>query len=70
MLTWVKFLQTLSSLVSNIVGYFRDKRLIEAGKNEAELESKVETDKITNAIDTARADDKLRKSTRKKYLRD
>ena len=70
MLTWAKLLQSLSSLVANIVGYFRDRQLIEAGKNEAELEAKNEADKIGDAIDNARADDKLRDATREKYLRD
>ena len=70
MLTWAKLLQSLSSLVANIVGYFRDRQLIEAGKNEAELEAKNEADKIGDAIDNARADTKLRDATREKYLRD
>lgn len=70
MLTWAKLVQSLSSLVANIVGYFRDRQLIEAGKNEAELEAKNEADKIGNAIDIARADTKLRDATREKYLRD
>ena len=70
MLTWAKLLQSLSSLVANIVGYFRDRQLIEAGKNEAELEAKNEADKIGDAIDNARADDKLRNATREKYIRD
>ena len=70
MLTWAKLLQSLSSLVANIVGYFRDRQLIEAGKNEAELEAKNEADKIGDAIDNARADAKLRDATRAKYLRD
>ena len=70
MLTWAKLVQSLSSLVANIVGYFRDRQLIEAGKNEAELEAKNEADKIGDAIDNARADDKLRNATREKYLRD
>ncbi len=70
MLTWAKLLSALTSLVANIVGYFRDRQLIEAGKNEAELEAKNEADKIGDAIDHARADTKLRDATRAKYLRD
>ena len=70
MLTWAKLLSALTSLVANITGYFRDRRLIEAGKNEAELEAKNEADKIGDAIDNARADTKLRDATREKYLRD
>lgn len=70
MLTWAKLLSALTSLVANLVGFFRDRQLIEAGKNEAELEAKNEAYKIGNAIDNARADDKLRDATREKYLRD
>ena len=70
MLTWAKLLSALTSLVANITGYFRDRQLIEAGKNEAELEAKNEADKIGDAIDNARADNKLRNATREKYLRD
>ena len=44
--------------------------MIEAGKNEAELEAKNEANKIGDAIDNARADTKLRDATREKYLRD
>jgi hypothetical protein len=44
--------------------------LIEAGKNEAELEAKNEADKIGDAIDNARANDELRNATHEKYLRD
>jgi len=70
MLTWAKLTQSITSLVANIVGYFRDMRLIDAGKNEAELEAKHEADKIGDAVDNARANDKLRDATREKYLRD
>ena len=70
MLTWAKLLSALTSLVANITGYFRDRQLIETGKNEAELEAKNEADKIGDAIDNARADAKLRSATREKYLRD
>lgn len=70
MLTWAKLLQSLFSLGASIASFFRDRQLIEAGKNEAELEAKNEADKIGDAIDNARADTKLRDATREKYLRD
>ena len=70
MLTWAKLLSALTSLVANITGYFRDRQLIEAGKNEAELEAKNEANKIGDAIDNARADTMLRNAFREKFLRD
>lgn len=70
MLTWAKLVQSLSALVVTIVGYFSDRQLIEAGKTEAELEAKNEADKISDAVDAARADAELRADARKKYLRD
>ena len=65
----LKLIAPLISLFNSIVNYFRERRLIEFGKQEAELEGRKEIDEIIADVDTARHDDSVRVRTRQKYTR-
>jgi len=66
---WASLLKTLASLWSSIMTYLNNKKLMEAGAKEAELEGRKQADEVAHNIDVKRADVELRKSTRKKYTR-
>jgi hypothetical protein len=60
-------LGNIAGLFKSIIGYFRDKKLIDAGKAEAELEGRKELDAKVTDIKSAINDDSLRNKTRAKY---
>jgi hypothetical protein len=68
-MVWASLIKSIVSLWSALVGYFRDKRLIDLGAKEAELEGRKAIDETNANIDIKRNDVELRKSTRKKYTR-
>jgi len=53
----------------SLFDYFRDKRLVDAGRNEAILEGEKKKDEITNDINIAKSDNELRNKTRSKYTK-
>jgi hypothetical protein len=63
---WLKLLLTL---FGELFKSINERRLINLGKKEAELDGRKEADEVANSIDVKRADVELRKSTRKKYTR-
>lgn len=65
----LKLLAPIISLFNSIVNYFRERRLIDLGKQEAELEARKEIDEIIADVDTARHNDSVRKSIRSKYTK-
>jgi hypothetical protein len=69
-MVWASLIKSLASLWSALVGYFRDKRLIDLGAKEAELEGIKKADEIIADITIKRNDDVVRKSTKAKYQRD
>jgi hypothetical protein len=67
---WASLIKSIVSLWSVLVGYFRDKRLIDLGAKESELEGIKKADEKTIDIAAKRADDSVRKRTKAKYQRD
>jgi hypothetical protein len=62
-------LTTVLGFFKSLLDYFRDKRLVDAGRNEAILEGEKKADEITNDINIAKSDDSVRKSTKSKYTK-
>jgi hypothetical protein len=69
-MVWASLIKSIVSLWSALVGYFRDKRLIDLGAKESELEGIKKADEKTIDIAVKRADDSVRERTKTKYQRD
>lgn len=69
MLNIASLISSLASLWGKLLDYFKEKRLIQAGRDEAVLEGKEHAEKLADDIKHAQSDDGVRLSTRKKYTR-
>lgn len=66
----VTFFKALFSAISAIFEWKKDEALRQDGANKADLEGRKAADEVANAINVARADDKLRDTIKDKYTRD
>lgn len=64
------YLAPLLKLISQLVTYFSNKRLIDLGAKEAELEWTKENDTLTTSIKSAQSDGRVRDAVREEYQRD
>jgi hypothetical protein len=62
-------LGNIAGLFKSIIGYFRDKRLKDAGRDEAILQGKEKQDAIVRNIAAKRRDNSVRERTKSKYTR-
>jgi hypothetical protein len=70
MLNIVTFIKALISTIGAFFEWKHDEALRQDGANKADLEGRKAADEVANAIDTARADSKLRDTIKDKYTRD
>lgn len=69
MLNIASLINSLASLWGKLLDYFKSKRLIQAGHDEAVLEGEKHAEKLADDIKRAQLDDSVRVSVRKKYSR-
>ena len=66
---FANILTTVLGFFKSLFTYLNNKKLMDAGKADAELEGRKEMDAKVTDIANARADDSVRKSTKTKYKR-